>query len=480
MPDSHDTIKLEGNLRRFIFFRLLYSARFYYPVFTVLFLDYGLTLEQFAILNIVWALTIVGAEVPSGALADIVGRKRLVVFAAVLMVCEMTLIAFAPIAGFGAEADSSLLFWLFFGNRVCSGLSEAAASGADEALAYDSLKALGREGEWAHYLERLTRVVSVGFFVSMIFGGLVYDAAVVNGALGALDPSLSLAQTSVIRLPVILTLVSAVIVLTIALGFYDIDKVRLRAQRENQAAEAGLAARLAEPFKQIATAGRWTVNHRFVLFVILAALVLDSVARQFVVLASEYYRVIDIPVSLFGFIGAGISLVNIFVARLSRYLVTHKTPMTTLFSLSAMLLCGLSGAALVLPWVGLVFALATFAVLGMVQFQSSYYLNRMVASDIRATVLSFRGLALNLGLGVASLFYTALVARYRLELPEGSEEEVFASALPAFPLYFIALLSLLVLGSLVLVKDRAPFNTVGGGVTQNEGNAEEDGSAGTN
>ena len=107
MTNLHDQARLEANLKRFIAFRLLYSARFYYPVFTVLFLDYGLTLEQFAILNIVWALTIVGAEVPSGALADIVGRKRLVVFAAVLMVAEMALIAFAPIAGFseGGHAE---------------------------------------------------------------------------------------------------------------------------------------------------------------------------------------------------------------------------------------------------------------------------------------------------------------------------------------------------------------------------------------
>jgi len=106
------TAQLEGNLRRFTIFRLFYSARFYYPVFTVLFLDYGLTLEQFAILNIVWALTIVLAEVPSGALADIVGRKRLVVFAAAMMVVEMALIVFAPIGA------SPLLFLFFLSNRI--------------------------------------------------------------------------------------------------------------------------------------------------------------------------------------------------------------------------------------------------------------------------------------------------------------------------------------------------------------------------
>ena len=30
--------QLEGNIRRFIIFRLFYTARFYYPIFTILFL----------------------------------------------------------------------------------------------------------------------------------------------------------------------------------------------------------------------------------------------------------------------------------------------------------------------------------------------------------------------------------------------------------------------------------------------------------
>jgi hypothetical protein len=98
----------------------------------------------------------------------------------------------------------------------------------------------------------------------------------------------------------------------------------------------------------------------------------------------------------------------------------------------------------------------------MVQFQSSYYLNRMVESDLRATVLSFRGLALNLGLGVASVFYTALVASLRKQTPDGTEDEIFIGALPAFPLYFIALLLLLLFAAKVLVRDGAPFRRIGG------------------
>ena len=36
----------QRNVRAFTLFRMFFSARFYYPVYALLFLDYGLTLEQ--------------------------------------------------------------------------------------------------------------------------------------------------------------------------------------------------------------------------------------------------------------------------------------------------------------------------------------------------------------------------------------------------------------------------------------------------
>lgn len=441
------TAQLQGNLRRFIIFRLFYSARFYYPVFTVLFLDYGLTLEQFAILNIVWALTIVLAEVPSGALADIVGRKRLVVFAAIMMVVEMALIVFAPIGA------SPLLFSLFLANRICSGLSEAAASGADEALAYDSLKALGRENDWARILQRTTQVVSIGFFMTMILGAFAYDPNMVNGLLEAIDPQWQLSNNLIIRLPVILTLITSFIVLVTALGFHDID-----VEEDESAGSPQLTGKsLLDPFRKIVVAGKWTINHRFVLFVILAALALDSVGRQFAVLASEYYRVIDIPVSWFGFIGAGMSLVGMVNAIFSRYLVTNHSPLFNFLTLSFILMAGLIGLGFAIPYYGVVFAVGAFAMMGMVQFQSSYYINKEVDSVHRATVLSFKGLALNLGLGFASLLYTAYVALLRTQqegvVPEEALRDViFLDALRGFPIYFFALFLIVLLLGRALIK----------------------------
>ncbi|MCP3896253.1 MAG: MFS transporter, partial [Bacteroides sp.] len=63
-----DAVKIHSpfelrNVKLFIAFRIFFNARFYYPVFTILFLDFGLTISQFALLNAVWAATIVILEV---------------------------------------------------------------------------------------------------------------------------------------------------------------------------------------------------------------------------------------------------------------------------------------------------------------------------------------------------------------------------------------------------------------------------------
>jgi hypothetical protein len=64
------------------------------------------------------------------------------------MAAEMAVLLLATPGG------GTLVFYLFLVNRVISGLAEAAASGADEALVYDSLKVAGREQEWGASLNK--------------------------------------------------------------------------------------------------------------------------------------------------------------------------------------------------------------------------------------------------------------------------------------------------------------------------------------
>ena len=57
MQNSKSPFDLK-NIRYFIAFKVFFNSRYYYPVFTILFLDFGLTLEQFALLNVAWAVGI--------------------------------------------------------------------------------------------------------------------------------------------------------------------------------------------------------------------------------------------------------------------------------------------------------------------------------------------------------------------------------------------------------------------------------------
>ena len=200
-------LKLESsavhNVLSFSLFRMFLSARFYYPVYTLLFLDFGLTLEQFGILNGIWAVTIVLCEVPSGALADTIGRRTLLVAAGILMFCEMLILLFAPIGG-GAQ-----LFTLFIFNRVFSGMAEAAASGADEALAFDALQAAGQQKLWGQVLARVQRDTSLAFFFALTIGAAVYDPRMVNAVLKLFGYSGFLTQEQLIKLPIALTMLSS-------------------------------------------------------------------------------------------------------------------------------------------------------------------------------------------------------------------------------------------------------------------------------
>lgn len=91
-------------------------------------------------------------------------------------------------------------------------MAEAAASGADEALAYDSLKAAGLENQWGKVLERVQRDTSLGFFFAMLIGAVVYDPQMVSALFRLFGLSIFVDQVDLIKIPIFLTFLSAIIV----------------------------------------------------------------------------------------------------------------------------------------------------------------------------------------------------------------------------------------------------------------------------
>jgi MFS family permease len=315
------------NIRLFIAFRIFFNARFYYPVFTILFLDFGLTIEQFALLNTVWAITIVCAEVPSGALADILGRKYLLVTTSLLMVVEMSLLAFVPLG------NSSLIFLVFLINRVLSGLAEAMASGADEAIAYDTLATEGNPDHWPKVLSLQMRLRSIGTIVTMTTGALIYDPNMVNRFLAWIGSSLVVDQQTTMRFPIYLTLVLAILATITA----------LRMEEKKKEDTNGVSFRTIAALKMTWQAGAWIARTPFAMAIILFGMCYDHILRMIVTMNSQYYRQIDLPEASFGVIGSGIALLGLLIPKIAEYMVEKNSPTANMLWVAAISLVGLFG-----------------------------------------------------------------------------------------------------------------------------------------
>ncbi len=409
------------NLKLFIAFRVLFNARYYYPVFAVIQLDYGLTLAQFAVLNAVWAASIVLLEVPSGALADRLGRRRMVVAAAGLMVLEMSLLAFVPLG------NPTLVFWAWVLNRCLSGAAEASASGADEALAYDSIPEEQRAAVWPRVLTRLMALSSLAFIGAMLIGAAVYDSALVNRVLTWLGSQTHLAKETVIRFPVYLTLGNALLATVVAL-------------RMQEPATPSHCTKVASLWSGVARAGAWIWKTPSVLVLIFAALVFDSPVRLFLTMNSEYYRLIKIPDAAFGILGAAFAGLGLVVPWLAGWLVRHRRLETNYAIIALLSLASFIGVAQAWPYYGFMVVIGFAVSFNLLNFFTSHYLNAAVDSSQRATVLSFKGLALNLGFGAVSLSYGALLKLLREGSATAEAQSAFRDSLFWLPWGFLVLL----------------------------------------
>ena len=313
------------NIPEFLAFRVFFNARFYYPVFALLFLDFGLTLSEFSISNLIWAVAIVTLEVPSGALADVVGRKKLVVLAAFLMILEMGVLLVAQ------PNSGTTLLLLFCANRFLSGAGEAMASGADEALAYDSLEEAGLSDRWSEVLEWQTKLSSIAFFIVMLVGAAVYDPQVLNTAASWLGWETDFTKADTLKLPIWLTFVNAWLAFGAAL---TLKPTLGEAEKDGD-----------NPWAKVAQVGRRLWGRHQILMVILAAVLFDQAARVSMTMSSKTFSAYGIGEVWFGVIGAAMALLGAFISKPARLLADSGTQRQVFWLLVVLSLVGLTGQA---------------------------------------------------------------------------------------------------------------------------------------
>jgi len=119
--------------------------------------------KQVAVLMAVGMIANVLFEIPSGAVADIIGKKPTLVVSALLYGAG-TLIQ-------GTSQSYSLI--LFSSVLTFGGL--AFLSGALEAYMYDSLACMGKEKDYSHVISRVEVVSNLAILIASVVGGFLFN-----------------------------------------------------------------------------------------------------------------------------------------------------------------------------------------------------------------------------------------------------------------------------------------------------------------
>ena len=130
----------------------------------VLYLAYcGLHLAQIGLLEGIYHATSIVCEIPSGASADLWGRKRCMVLSNLCIAVSCVIMLFSK--SFGWFAVSFAVQAL--GNNL--------NSGSEEALVYDSMKCLGQEEHYMGVYGRLNVLIEVAQGLATVAGGVLAE-----------------------------------------------------------------------------------------------------------------------------------------------------------------------------------------------------------------------------------------------------------------------------------------------------------------
>lgn len=329
------------------FFSALY---FYLPIATLWYQDKGLTLTQVGTLNGIITITIFLTNIPTGVVADKIGRKLAIIIALGLQVLGEVLFL------------SSQTFWSFAIVSVVAGLGFSFMSGAFEALILDTLKEEKRESE-----------------VQKVLGNII-SLKGLSTVIGAGVSSLFLSQLTSDRfiLAIVMTIFAVSCGLIVS---FSIDEPQRFQRREGD--------NLWQLFLDSLTLIRR--NHKLSRLVLLSVLTTPFTA-YLISFYQPWFKNLEVPGPWFGLafsIGGFLSLLSSKYA----YLLERKlgsVPALLIFTLAPGILFSL---------MSIVFSPAIAILLFCLNYGSSAlqepllidYTNRHISDGNRATILSFIG-----------------------------------------------------------------------------------------
>jgi len=338
-------MSLQANLWKLYIYKFLSEFYLLAPILIPYYTANGLNSTQIFTVQAAYAFSILLFEIPSGYLADVIGRKKTMIIGSMLLPAGIGI--YALTGSFGA----------FLLAEFVIAAANSMRSGCDSALLYDSLLVMEKESQYKKIEGKSFFYTRIGSSLSSVLGGLL--------ALCSL------------RLPIILNIVTASAMLPFALALTEPERKKLQGSR---------------PLREILRICRFSFNHRSLRTLILAAALIMSTGITGIWAYFLYYKSLDINIGYFGILFAVFQLASAIGSRTSHRIEARwglRTCLRLLLLIAPVfLLLGLISSLWLFPLILLNGYLWGFS---FPLFMNS--MNRFIGSEIRATVLSVANMA---------------------------------------------------------------------------------------
>ncbi len=314
------------------------------PIIVPFYRNNGLTMQDVFLLQAVYSVAIVILEIPSGYLADVIGRKNTLVIGTIL-----------GFSGFGVYCFS-YGFWGFLLAETIMGLGQSLVSGADSAMLYDTLLNQRKAKEYLKYEGRMTSLGNFAEAGAGILGGLL--------------------ATITLRIPFYFQTGVAFLGIPAALLLFE-------PKRHKQIQKL--------TFRNILHVVRFSViSDKYISRNIFFSALIGTATLTMAWFVQPFFSAVDIPIALFGILwtllNLSVGLTAMFAHRIEKTLGSVKVlVIIAIFIPSGYFLLSFFHA----QW-AIVFLFVFYLVRGFASPVLKDHINKGTTSDIRATVLSAR------------------------------------------------------------------------------------------
>lgn len=324
------------------------------PVVVLFYQDNGMGMHEIFILKSIYSLAIVALELPSGWMADVWGRKKTLLFGAVLGSAGFLMYSF------------SYGFWAFVAAEIVLGAGHSFVSGADSAMLYESLKA---DKKSDRYVKHEGQITSAGNFAEALAG----IAAGFLAAISLRTPFYFQFVVATLAVPAALTLKEPLVQATTHM--HSIKRMALTIKNT-----------------------LWKETDLRVAILLSAAT--GTATLTFAWLVQPFFKTIGLPVEWFGILWTALNLSvgvsSAFAFRFEGRLNRKKE----VFFIILLLTLGYLLSGMTILYEGLIFLFVFYLVRGLATVVFKNYINQNTPSEIRATILSVRNFIIRISFAI--------------------------------------------------------------------------------